>query len=221
MGGNMSKVCPWQRLGPILVLFAAIVLRLDAQVAAPPTVNLEGRTNQPTSATAPATAITTPTPVPPPPLDLPGAPNVPEISQLDQVFKDKSIGQKGDELRRHVEWRSLQNRVNNDPDIVAARTAAENARTDFEKRERLRKYYNLYYGRMSAIATTPEVKATVEAQKLQHLNQTKQPKVRHETDAPPPTPTPPPGTTPTPTPKPKHKPKKKKESSFHGLLKPQ
>ncbi len=190
------------KTGSVFVLSVMLgygaMLTLPAQVAAPPTVDLGSRKNQ--------EAILTPTPTPPP--DSPGSPNVPEISQLDKIFKDTSLGKLGDDLRLHVEWRHLENQVVNDPDVIAARNAAQRARTDLEKRQRLRDYYNIYYGRMGTIAATAEVKAAVEAQKVTHVNQTKQPRVRPATDAPPPTPTPPPGTTPVPTPKPKHAKKK-------------
>jgi hypothetical protein len=193
----------------LLVLLGSTISILRAQVAAPPTVDLSSRKNQ--------EPVPTPTPTPPPDSpDLPGSPNVPEISQLDKIFKDTSLGKQGDDLRLHVEWRHLENQVVNDPDVIAARNAAQRARTDLEKRQRLRDYYNIYYGRMGTIAATAEVKAAVEAQKVMHVNQTKQPRVRPATDAPPPTPTPSPGTTPTPTPKAKKVKKAKKQ--HHGLF---
>src|SRR5204863_624235 len=83
---------------------------------------------------------------------------VPERAQIDEIFKQTSLGKEADERRLHIEWRSLQNRVVNDPDIVAAKRAAETARTDLEKRQRLRDYYDLYYGRLRALARSAEMK---------------------------------------------------------------
>ena len=188
---------------PTLSLISVIVVlpMLCAQVAAPPTVDLDARKTQQT--------VPSPSPSPTP---TPAIPEIPEISQLDKVFKDTSIGQQGDALRVHVEWRRLRNQVTNDPEVVAARDAAQRATTDLEKRKRLRHYYDVYYGRMEALAPTPELKAGLDSQKVAHATLTKQPKVRHETDG---TPTPPPGTTPTPTPKGKKGGKKKQH---HGLF---
>jgi len=80
--------------------------------------------------------------------------------------------------------------VVNDPEIVAAKKSAAAARTDLEKRERLRTYYNLYYGKMRALASSSEMKNALDAVKTEHLSHINQPRVRHETDEALPTPTP-------------------------------
>jgi cell division septation protein DedD len=102
----------------------------------------------------------------------------------------------------------LKNRTVNDPEVQAAKNYAQAARTDLEKRNRLRNYYEVYYQRMSALATTPELKLALQALKDSHQNTLAQPRVR-------PSPTPEPSGTPTPTStpfkkKPKEKHKKKK-----------
>ena len=94
----------------------------------------------------------TPTPIPippsaveliPPPAGTPAlpAPSMPDLSQLDQIFKQTLPGKEAAEYRAHVEWRELKNRTVNDPAVVAAKAAAEAATTDLEKRNRLRIYY--------------------------------------------------------------------------------
>jgi hypothetical protein len=118
------------------------------------------------------------------------APSIPELPQIDEVFKQTSLGREADEQRMHVEWRQLANRVANDPDLVAAKRAAEHAHTDLEKRQRLRDYYEIYYGRMRALASSAEMKTALDQQKAAHLSQINQPRVRPETDAGLPTPTP-------------------------------
>jgi hypothetical protein len=115
---------------------------------------------------------------------------VPELSEIDEVFKRTSLGKEADDLRLHVEWRQLSNRVVNDPGIVAAKRAANVARTDLEKRDRLRDYYNIYYGRMRSMASSAEMKAALDQLKTAHLSQINQPRVRPATDAALPTPTP-------------------------------
>jgi hypothetical protein len=172
-----------------------IALTLHGQEAAPPTVDLYEEQNlEPTSSPEP-----------------PNGPELPEISQLDQNFsKPRSLGPQADALRVQKEWRQLKNRTVNDPAVQAAKAYAQAARTDLEKRNRLRNYYNIYYGRMSALAATPEIKVALQALKTSHQGMLDQPRVR-------PSPTPE-GATPTPTPsgtpgkkKPAQKHKKKKE----------
>src|SRR5438552_14826852 len=107
-----------------------LALMLRGQDAAPPSVDLyEGQEQfEPT-----------PSPVPP------NGPELPEISQLDQNFsKPRSLGPQADELRVHQEWRQLKNRTVNDPEVQAVKTYAQSARTDLEKRNRLRNYYDVY-----------------------------------------------------------------------------
>jgi hypothetical protein len=100
-----------------------------------------------------------------------------------------------------IEWRQLRNRTVNDPEVQAAKTYAQSARTDLEKRNRLREYYNIYYQRMSALATTPEIKLTLQSLKTTHEGLLAQPRVR---------PTPPGSPTPKPAPA-----KKKKQEQKH------
>src|SRR5271167_4253623 len=118
------------------------------------------------------------------------SPSVPELSQIDEIFKQTSLGQEADERRMHLEWRQLANRVANDPEIVAAKKSAESASTDLEKRERLRSYYDIYYGKMRALASSAEMKRALDAVKIEHLSHINQPRVRHLTDGALPTATP-------------------------------
>jgi hypothetical protein len=85
--------------------------------------------------------------------------------------------------------------------VQAAKTYAQSARTDLEKRHRLREYYDIYYQRMAALAVTPEIKSTLQSLKTIHEGLLAQPRVR---------PTPPGSPTPKPSP-----PKKKKPENKH------
>jgi hypothetical protein len=129
---------------------------------------------------------------------------LPERAQIDEIFKQTSLGQEADERRLHIEWRQLQNQIVNDSDIVAAKSLAESARTDLEKRQRLRDYYGLYYGRMRVLARSAEMKTALDRLKIAHLSQSTQPRVRHETDA----------GLPTPSPTPKKKEKASRAKKF-------
>jgi hypothetical protein len=109
---------------------------------------------------------------------LPPAPAAPDLSQLDASFKQTPLGKAAEEYRLHVEWRQLQNRAAKDPQVIAAKTAVDAARTDLEKRKRFRAYYELYYRQMTEMASTPEVKAYVAQQKAAHIATTAQDRVR-------------------------------------------
>jgi hypothetical protein len=137
---------------------------LYGQDAAPPSVDLYEGAKQPN---------VTPTPIP-----EPNVPDIPALPQLDEAFKPKSLGKEVDERRFHIQWRQLKNRVENDPQVRAAKASAQTARTDLERRNRFRDYYNVYYTRMSALASSPELKVALEAQKSAHVGSLAQPHVR-------------------------------------------
>lgn len=153
---------------------------LGAQEAASP---LRGETS-------PAPQIAQSSPVPQrapeilpglPPLDGPlvsPSPAGPSLEELDALFKQSSLGKAADEARLHVQWRELSNRTVNDPDLVAARSRAETARTDLEKRDRLRSYYRMFFDRMRRKAVSPELQAYLETRKTEHIALLAQSKVR-------------------------------------------
>ena len=106
------------------------------------------------------------------------APRIPAIDELDQAFKQSSLGRAADEARLHAQWRELSNRIINDADLVAARTKADRMKTDLEKRQQLRLYYNMFYDRMRVQAASPELKTYIDTRKAQHLGLTAQNRVR-------------------------------------------
>ena len=192
-----------------LIILAALIsaaLIIHGQEAAPPSVDLyEGQT-QPKATDTPSSE--------------PSGPDLPEISQLDQTFsKPKSLGKDADALRIHLEWRQLKNRVVNDPIVQTAKAFALAARTDLERRERLRAYYEVYYQRMTTLATTPEIKVALQVYKAIHQYVLAQPRVRPSPIPEGATPTPTPSGTPVPK-KPAHKHKKKSQKWHLGTALP-
>ncbi len=146
---------------PGILVSAALVIH--AQEAAPPSVDLYEGEEQPEA------TITPP----------PNGPELPELSQLDETFsKPRSLGKDADALQVQMEWRLLKNRTVNDPAVQAAKAFAQAARTDLEKRNRLRDYYEIYYQRMSALATTPQIKFALQVFKTIHESPLSQPRVR-------------------------------------------
>jgi hypothetical protein len=103
---------------------------------------------------------------------------VPALSELDSAFQKSPLAQEAEEQRLHLEWRQLQNRVAHDPEVVSAKAATTTAKTDVEKRVRLRAYYNIYYAHMQALASSPEVKGYLNGKKAAALGSLAQPRVR-------------------------------------------
>ncbi len=181
-----------------VILFTALLvatLAMQGQEAAPPSVDLLPDQGPPAEEDF--------SPSPPP-----NGPELPELKQLDDSFKPKSLGKDADALRMHVLWRELKNRSANDPQVQAAKKYAQTARTDLEKRNRLRSYYEIYYERMTVLANTPELKLALQSLKTVHQNAVAQPRVRPTPDTSTPSPTP--STTPAKK-KPAQKQKKKKK----------
>ena len=115
---------------------------------------------------------------PAPPQTEAPAPRIPALDELDQAFKQSSLGKAADEARLHVQWRELSNRFINDPDLVEARAHAGRAKTDLEKRHRLRAYYTMFYDRMRAQAGSPELKNYIDTHKTRYLALLAQNRVR-------------------------------------------
>ena len=139
----------------------------------------------PPAGTSPSTAAPVPQLINAPPLlpiDTspalpPPAPNLPGIPQLDEAFKPPPLQPAAENHRRHVEWRRLKNRVVNDREVKAALAAADAAITDLERRRLLRRYYEVFFGKMIAL-TGPEMKSYVNERKNEHLSSLPQPRVR-------------------------------------------
>ncbi len=174
-------------------MLVGAALAIHAQEAAPPSVDLYEGQEQPEATMTPS-----------PPLN---GPELPELKQLDETFKPPSLGTDAEATKMRVEWRQLRNRTVSDPEVQAARAFALAARTDLEKRNRLREYYNIYYQRMSALTTNAEIKLALEAFKTGHQSLLAQPRVR---------PTPPGSPTPVPAPVQKKHEHKNKKNKLKG-----
>ncbi|PZR76749.1 MAG: hypothetical protein DLM52_05630 [Chthoniobacterales bacterium] len=111
------------------------------------------------------------------PLSSP-APQLPSVQQLDEMFKQTPLGKAADDARLHAQWRELRNRTANDPLLETARRHAEAARTDLEKRERLRAYYNSYFGLMRGEADSQELKDFIEERRTEQIALLAQDRVR-------------------------------------------
>ena len=189
--GTLSEEAGMKTYG--LIVSTALLIAtfmMHGQEAAPPSVDL-----------FPEQEEVSPTPPP-------NGPELPDLKQLDDSFKPKSLGPDADALKVHVLWRELKNRTVNDPQVQEARKYAQAARTDLERRNRLRNYYEIYYQRMSALATTPELKLALQALKTAQQSILAQPRVRPTPDTSTPSPTP----SGTPV---KKKPKEKHKKKMH------
>jgi hypothetical protein len=108
--------------------------------------------------------------------------NVPSISELDAAFQQSSLGAAVEQQRLHLEWRKLQNRASDDPEVVAAKKAIRTARTELDKRNLTRAYYKIFYAHMQALAA-PGMKAYLEQKKTEAIAGLAQPRVRPESSA--------------------------------------
>jgi hypothetical protein len=118
----------------------------------------------------------------PAPGELPKIPTIPDLEQLNNFFRQTSLGKAADEHRLHLQMAALESRIRNDEDLHAAKAAADRAPTDLEKRHRLRAYYELYYGKLIALADSDDLKKYLDAQKAAHELTLLQPRVRPESD---------------------------------------
>ena len=127
----------------------------------------------------PPTLVPDSSPTTPRHLTVPAlAKTAPALSELDAAFQKSPLAKEAEEYRLHVEWRQLQNRAAHDPEVVAAKAATTTAKTDLEKRERLRTYYNVFYAHMQALASSPETKSYLGGKKAAVLASLAQPRVR-------------------------------------------
>src|SRR5438045_8550203 len=93
----------------IVVLLLASSANMFGQAAVSSSANAQDRTSP--------SQVLPPNPPDQVPLASP-TPNVPSLEQLDQLFKQTSLGKTADEARLHLQWRELSNRTINDPDLV-------------------------------------------------------------------------------------------------------
>lgn len=167
-----------------LAFFAVASL---AQTPAPDNTSARA-TNPETAAPSPsATAPVEPPSLIPPnilpaPESLPKIPAAPELELLNSFFKSTSLGKAADEHRLHVQMVALEAHIRNDGDLHALRASALRTSTDLERRHRLKDYYESYFGKLRALATSPELKAYLDVQEAARKLTLLQPRVRHRSD---------------------------------------
>jgi hypothetical protein len=135
---------------------------------------------------SPTVAIEPPSLIPPnilpAPDSLPKIPATQELQQLNEFFKKTSLGKIADEHRLHLQMVALETRIRNDEDLHALKATALRVRTDLERRHWLKSYYELYFKKLRALATTPDLKAYLDAHEAAREISLLQPRVRHESD---------------------------------------
>ena len=157
--------------------------------APPAAADVKSVTPEPAPSPSPSVAVEPPSLIPPNILPgpaagaLPQIPLVPELQQLNQLFKQSSLGRVADEARLHLQMAKLETRIRNDDELHAALASAQRARTDLEKRHCLKSYYHLYYNKLRTLAEMPDLKTYLDLQETVHTVILLQPKTRHETDA--------------------------------------
>ena len=119
----------------------------------------------------------------PPPSGLsliPEIPLPPEKSRPRSVEspikkRDSATADAEDLVKQRIRLREAKTKAQRDPAVQAEWDRAAAVRTDYEKREVLKGYYKLLYGRMAKI--DPTLKAPIETQLQQSLGQLEQTKI--------------------------------------------
>ena len=73
---------------------------------------------------------------------------------------------------------ALEAKIRNDTDLHEARASADRAPTDLKRRHRFKAYYKLYYKKLIALASTPELQAYLRAHQAAQESTLLQPRVR-------------------------------------------
>lgn len=118
----------------------------------------------------------------PPPAGLPLIPEIPMPTELPRprstespIKKRESVtADAEDAVKQRIRLREAKTKAQRDPAVQAEWDRAEAMKTDYEKRETLKSYYRLLYGRMTKI--DPSLKAPINTllqQSLARLEQTK------------------------------------------------
>ncbi len=179
-------------LPPLLVLTVTAGAIVWAQSSPSPAKastqqpNAQLDTSLPTPSPSATAAIEPPSLIPanilPPPSALPKVPAMPELEQLNAFFKQTSLGKAADDYRLHLQTAELQTRIRNDQDLHALKAKAMQVPTDLERRHLLKAYYQLYYSKLRALTTAPDLIAYLNSQEAGYVASLLQPRVRHETD---------------------------------------
>ncbi len=170
-------------VGNVLGQTAASPENTSAQAAAATDASAVIPVASPTIAPIEPASIIPPNTLPgPDAASLPKIPASPELEQLSTLFKQSSLGKAADAHRLLVQVAELETGIRNDADLHALKAAADAAPTDLERRHRLRSYYQSYFQKLRARATTPTLRDYLSAQQASHERTLLQPRVRHETD---------------------------------------
>jgi hypothetical protein len=125
---------------------------------------------------------TKPAQIMPPPAGLPLIPEIPmpppppsrSRSEAPVRKRDSATADAEEAVKQRIRIREVKTKAQRDPAVQAEWDRAQAQRTDFEKREAMKNYYRLLYGRMAKI--DPTLKAPVNTllqQSLARLDQTR------------------------------------------------
>lgn len=89
--------------------------------------------------------------------------------------RDSATADAEDLIKQRIRMREAKTKAQHDPAVQAEWDRAAAVRTDYEKREVLKSYYKLLYGRMAKI--DPTLKAPIETQLQQSLGQLEQTRI--------------------------------------------
>lgn len=119
----------------------------------------------------------------PPPTGLPLIPEIPMPAEPPRGRSGESAGKKRDSatadaedaVKERIRVREAKTKALRDPAVQAEWDRAATMKTDYEKRDVLRSYYRLLYGRMTKV--DPSLKVAIDALLRQSLGQLEQSKL--------------------------------------------
>ena len=133
-----------------------------------PTANTQAAASTASPSPSATVTIQPPSLIPPnilpAPDPLPKIPVTQELQQLNDFFKTTSLGKAADEHRLRLQVVALETRIRNDSDLYALKAEALREPTDLDRRHGLKRYYELYFKKLRALTTAPELKAYLDAQ---------------------------------------------------------
>ena len=110
-----------------------------------------------------------------PEIPLPPERSRPRTVESPIKKRDSATADAEDLIKQRIRLREAKTKAQRDPAVQAEWDRAAAVRTDYEKREALKSYYKLLYGRMAKV--DPALKAPIETQLRESLGQLEQTRI--------------------------------------------
>ncbi len=123
----------------------------------------------------PLPELPTPVQTPEPGAKSKGTP--PELGKPRKIEPSRTEAAEAD-LEERIRFRAARDKVRQDPALQKEWDRAQEARTDYEKREILKHYYREFYARVAKADPDPRLKKLIELNQTRSLNSLQQTRIR-------------------------------------------